>query len=89
MAKRKKSTKVKIERNAKLPSIGNNWPFEGLNVAKSPEDADAFYVDQSEHQAVRTAATRAGKKLGRKFSVRKVKDPGHKHHGEIAVIRLS
>lgn len=84
MAKAKKKAKVVIERKADLPKTGNGWPFSDLGVG------DAFYVDDDEHQAARTAASRAKKSIpGTEYSVRKVKDKGHKQFGRIGVYRTA
>jgi hypothetical protein len=81
MAKSKRS--VTIDDDAPIPKRISTWPFEDLRVGKG-----AFYVEVDKHQAVRTAATRAGNQLGRTFSVRKVKDEKSEHFGKIAVYRL-
>lgn len=81
MAKKKKV--VVIDDEAAVPPSDSTWPFESLKVGKG-----AFYVDATQHQAVRTAASRAGVRLGRKFSARKVKDADSPRFGQIGVYRL-
>lgn len=80
MAKAKKS-KIVIKK-ATPPKTGNGWPFADLTVGT------AFYVDPDEHQAARTAASRAKKTFpGWEFSVRKVKDKRDPEYGRIGIFR--
>jgi hypothetical protein len=82
MAKAKKKGIV-IDEDASVPPAESTWPFESLKVGKG-----AFFVDAAQHQAVRTAASRAGVRLGRKFSARKVKDADSPQFGRIGIYRL-
>jgi hypothetical protein len=52
--------------NGSPPDV-ERWPFSELKRGKYFE-----VTDLKQHTAVRTASTRAKKKLGKKFSVRKV-----------------
>lgn len=59
--------KITIERRAGIPvPHGEKYPFIKLGVG------DAFSIDDpSAHNTLRSTASRLGKRLNRKFSVRK------------------
>lgn len=54
----------------KVPGRGERWPFSTLKRGKYFECADLTL-----YTAIRTAASRAQKKLKRKFTVRKLRVP--------------
>lgn len=88
MAKSKKA-KVVVKSGVTLPKGRSTYLFDELKPPKADGSLSAFYVDEDQHQAVRTAASRAMKTLGIKISVRKVKDPDDKEFGKIGVYRTA
>lgn len=89
MAKVKKAKVVRVN-GARVPKGRSVWPFADMKPPNTETgDLSVFYTAEEDHQAVRTAASRAMKSLGITLSVRKVKDPKDKHFGEIAVYRTA
>lgn len=88
MAKAKKSTIVVTKAKA-VPRGRSPWPFSDLGPPnKKTGDMDVFYVDMENHQAIRTAASRAMRSLNIGLSVRKIKDKNDKEYGRIGVFRV-
>jgi dihydrodipicolinate reductase len=86
-SKSKAKSKVVIERSGKIPKGRSSWPFQDMQPPNETGDVSVFYVDADEHQAIRTAASRAMKTLGITLSVRKIKEKDHKQFGRIGVYR--
>lgn len=85
--KRPKKQKVVVKSGVTLPRGRTTYLFSELQPPKEDGTLSAFYVDEHQHQAVRTAASRAMKNLGIQLRVLKVNDPDDKEYGRIGVYR--